>query len=57
MNGSPNWNAEYWLRRGLQATVVIGLVVGALSSFESHARQQTALNLWSARVLDRAGHR
>ena len=56
MNGSPNWNAEYWLRRGLQATVVIGLVMGALSPFESRA-QQTAQNLWSARILDRVGYR
>jgi hypothetical protein len=56
MNGTLNWNAEYWLRRGLQATVVLGLVMRALSPFEGRA-QQTAPNLWSARVLDRAGHR
>ena len=45
---TPNWNAERWLRRGLQATVVIGLVVGALSPFESRA-QEKVLNLYSAR--------
>jgi iron(III) transport system substrate-binding protein len=48
MNRTPNWNAERWLRRGLQATVVIGLVVGALSPFESRA-QEKVLNLYSAR--------
>ena len=44
MNRTPNWNAECWLRRGLQATVVIGLVMGALSPFESRA-QEKVLNL------------
>ena len=48
MMRTPNWNAERWLRRGLQATVVIGLVVGALSPFESRA-QEKVLNLYSAR--------
>ena len=48
MNRTPNWNAERWLRRGLQATVVIGLVMGALSPFESRA-QEKVLNLYSAR--------
>ncbi len=48
MNRTPNWNAECWLRRGLQATVVIGLVMGALSPFESRA-QEKVLNLYSAR--------
>src|SRR4029453_691838 len=48
MRKTLNLNAERWLRRGLQATVVIGLVMGALSPFETRA-QEKVLNLYSAR--------
>ncbi len=48
MKKSSNSNADRWLRRGLQATVVIGLVMGALSPFEIRA-QEKVLNLYSAR--------
>jgi iron(III) transport system substrate-binding protein len=42
------WAAERWLRRGLQLTVVVGIVVAAFSPLESRA-QDKVLNLYSAR--------
>jgi len=42
------WAAERWLRRGLQLTVVAGIVVAALSAGDGRA-QDKVLNLYSAR--------
>jgi iron(III) transport system substrate-binding protein len=42
------WNAERWLRRGLQLTVVAGIVFAAFASPEGRA-QDKVLNLYSAR--------
>jgi iron(III) transport system substrate-binding protein len=42
------WSAERWLRRGLQLTVVLGIVVAALTPLDGHA-QDKVLNLYSAR--------
>ncbi len=44
----PIWNAERWLRRGLQLTVIAGIVFAALAPMEGHA-QEKVLNLYSAR--------
>jgi iron(III) transport system substrate-binding protein len=41
-------STERWLRRGLQLTVVVGIVVAALSPLDSRA-QDKVLNLYSAR--------
>lgn len=49
MRNSPTlWNAERWLQRGLQLTVIVGLVAGLLMSHDTHA-QEKVLNLYSAR--------
>lgn len=42
------WNAERWLQRGLQLTVIVGLIAGLLSAPDAHA-QDKVLNLYSAR--------
>jgi iron(III) transport system substrate-binding protein len=42
------WNAKRWLRRGLQLTVVAGIVFAVLASPEGRA-QDKVLNLYSAR--------
>ena len=42
------WNAESWLRRGLQLTVLGGILVAALSPIDGRA-QDKVLNLYSAR--------
>ena len=42
------WNAEIWLRRGLQLTVLGGILVAALSPLDARA-QDKVLNLYSAR--------
>lgn len=42
------WSAERWLRRGLQLTVILGIVVAALTPLQGHA-QDKVLNLYSAR--------
>ena len=42
------WNAEAWLRRGLQLTVLGGILVAALSPIDGRA-QDKVLNLYSAR--------
>ena len=42
------WNAETWLRRGLQLTVLGGILVAALSPIDGRA-QDKVLNLYSAR--------
>jgi iron(III) transport system substrate-binding protein len=42
------WNAERWLRRGLQLTVLAGVVFAALAPFHGNA-QDKVLNLYSAR--------
>jgi len=42
------WNAERWLRRGLQLTVIAGLAAGVVMGPDAHA-QDKVLNLYSAR--------
>jgi iron(III) transport system substrate-binding protein len=42
------FDAERWLRRGLQATVIAGVVISAFGPLESRA-QEKVLNLYSAR--------
>ena len=42
------WSAERWLRRGLQLTVIVGIVVAALTPLDGNA-QDKVLNLYSAR--------
>ena len=42
------WPAEGWLRRGLQLTVIVGIVAAALMPLDGHA-QDKVLNLYSAR--------
>ena len=42
------WPAEGWLRRGLQLTVIVGIVAAALMPLDGHA-QDKILNLYSAR--------
>jgi iron(III) transport system substrate-binding protein len=49
MRTSPTfWNAERWLRRGLQLTVIAGIVFAALAPIDGQA-QEKVLNLYSAR--------
>jgi iron(III) transport system substrate-binding protein len=42
------WNAETWLRRGLQLTVLAGIVAAAMTPVDGRA-QDKVLNLYSAR--------